>query len=448
MFSPPRDQYMRGKWEVVCGVKLTQSSRLCSKHFCANDFTSANPKRARLQSDAVPSLNLLRASLKRSESHENLSAIDSYRKNRASMEQLLFFVNFASKHPKLLTSKFGAVSHLWEELASNLNSMDGACRSADKWKESMSTWRSQLRCRARRGKSSGVPQFDKFALGNFGQRSLNKQVQLVINSTNNDPITEDVAAENMIDSADNIKDVLKTELDEIKKEIDSSEDDNSHQDDTQADAAHRLEEVLDIKHDIVLSEDSNSTYAANRPNTVEDIPTDTSRSDIFVLPRQTVTKETEKAKIFIIPRTSTENNTPTTTDNVQRKIIQLGPSSVSKHTENSSQGIIVLPPPSNTSMISSSLKVLSTLKNKHASSTQYATSPEPQVPRNSTNAPKKRKSATLNEMYETLLESMKRRDQREEQFITVMQGLTDAVTTMADNVKRLEQVLTCCANDS
>lgn len=67
---------MRGKWEVVCGVKLTQSSRLCSKHFCANDFTSANPKRARLQSDAVPSLNLLRASLKRSESHENLSAID------------------------------------------------------------------------------------------------------------------------------------------------------------------------------------------------------------------------------------------------------------------------------------------------------------------------------------------------------------------------------------
>lgn len=77
---------------------------------------------------------------------------------------------------------------------------------------------------------------------------------IVINSTN-DPITEDVAAENMIDSADNIKvsynlklftlltqisplylkDVLKTELDEIKKEIDSSEDDNSHQDDTQAD---------------------------------------------------------------------------------------------------------------------------------------------------------------------------------------------------------------------
>lgn len=51
------------------------------------------------------------------------------------MEQLLFFVNFARKHPKMLASKFGVVSHLWEELARHLNSMDGACRSADKWKE-------------------------------------------------------------------------------------------------------------------------------------------------------------------------------------------------------------------------------------------------------------------------------------------------------------------------
>lgn len=79
--------------------------------------------------------------------------------------------------------------------------------------------------------------------------------------------------------------------------------------------------------------------------------------------------------------------------------------------------------------------------------TQSASSPEPQGAGNLANAPKKRKSTTLNEMYETVLESMKRRDQREEQFITVMQGLTDAVTKMADNVKRLEEVLTFCAND-
>ncbi|XP_050329093.1 uncharacterized protein LOC126758758 isoform X1 [Bactrocera neohumeralis] len=444
MFSPPRDEYMRSKWEVAIGVKLTQSSRLCSKHFCANDFTSANPKRARLQSDAVPSLNLSGAGVERSEPQECLSAIDSYRKNRASMEQLLFFVNFANKHPKILTSKFGTVSHLWEGLARNLNSMDGACRSADKWKESMSTWRSQLRCRARRGKSSGVPQFDEFALLNFGQRSLNEEVNLAINSTNNDAVAEGVGAKNMVNKADNIKGVLKTELIKIKKEIDSSEDDHSRQEDSQAEVAHSFEETLDTKHDIVLSEDSNPTYEANHSNT-EDIPAlgfpDTSRSEIFVIPRQKVTKETEKAKIFIIPRTSTENNTPTTTDNVQRKIIQLGQSSVSKNTEGSSQGIIILPPHSNTSNISSSLEVLPSLENKHTSATQS-------VAGNTTNAPKKRKSATLSDMYETLLESMKRRDQREEQFITVMQGLTDAVTKMADNVKRLEEVLTFCANDS
>ncbi|XP_018784269.1 PREDICTED: uncharacterized protein LOC108966020 [Bactrocera latifrons] len=436
MFSPPRDEYMRGKWEVAIGVKLTQSSRLCSKHFCANDFTSANPKRARLQSDAVPSLNLSRASVERRKSQECLSAIDSYRKNRASMEQLLFFVNFARKHPKILTSKFGAVSHLWEGLARNLNSMDGACRSADKWKESMSTWRSQLRCRARRGKSSGVPQFDEFALWNFGQRSLNEEVNLVINSTNNDAVAEDVGAENMVNKADNIKGVLKTELVKIKKEIDSSDDDNSRLDDSQAEVTHTFEETLDIKHNIVLSEDSNPRYEANQSNTVEDISTlgfpGTSRSEIFVIPRQTVTKETEKAKIFIIPRTSTENNTPTRTDNVQRKIIQLGPP----------------PPHSNSSKFSSNLKVLSSLENKHTAATQSASSPELQVPGSTTNAPKKRKSAALSDMYETLLESMKRRDQREEQFITVIQGLTAAVTKMADNVKRLEEVLTFCANDS
>ncbi|XP_011203209.2 uncharacterized protein LOC105226126 isoform X2 [Bactrocera dorsalis] len=448
MFSPPRDEYMRGKWEVAIGIKLTQSSRLCSKHFCANDFTSANPKRARLQSDAVPSMNLSRASVERRKSRDCLSAID--RKNRASMEQLLFFVNFASKNPKILTSKFGAVSHLWEGLARNLNSMDGACRSADKWKESMSTWRSQLRCRARRGKSSGVPQFDEFALWNFGQRSLNEEVNLVINSTNNDAVAEDVGAENMVNKADHIKGVLKTELVKIKKEIDSSEEDNSRLDDFQVDAAHSFEETLDIKHDIVLSDDNNQTEA-NHSNMVEDIPTldfpGTSRSEIFVIPRQTVTKETEKAKIFIIPRTSTENNTPTRTDN-QRKIIQLGTSSVSKNTEDSSQGIIILPSHSNTSKVSSNLKVLSSLENKHTSDTQSASSPELQVPGSTTNASKTRKSATLSDMYETLLESMKRRDQREEQFITVIQGLTDAVTKMADNVKRLEEVLTFCANDS
>lgn len=44
----------------------------------------------------------------------------------------------------------------------------------------MSTWRSQLRCRARRGKSSGVPQFDEFALWNFGQQSLNEDVKIGI----------------------------------------------------------------------------------------------------------------------------------------------------------------------------------------------------------------------------------------------------------------------------
>lgn len=460
MFSPPRDEYMRGKWEVACGIKLTRSSRLCSKHFCATDFTSANPKRARLQSDAVPSLNLSTASVESRELVESFSAIDSYRKNRASMEQLLFFVNFARKHPKMLASKFGVVSHLWEELARHLNSMDGACRSADKWKESMSTWRSQLRCRARRGKSSGVPQFDEFALWNFGQQSLNEDVKIGIKSTNPVPVAEDVGDENMVNKSSDIKNVLETELDNIKMEMNSSNEDNSHQDDSHAYAAPSFDEEFNIKHDIELSNDSNPNCEANHSNIVKDIPTlgfpRTSRSEIFVIPRQTVTKETEKAKIFIIPRTSTQNNASTTADNAKRKnALQHGPSSVSNksisNTEGSTQGIIIRPKPSNTSKMLSSSKALTNLEDMHTSATdvltQSASSPEPQGAGNLANAPKKRKSTTLNEMYETVLESMKRRDQREEQFITVMQGLTDAVTKMADNVKRLEEVLTFCAND-
>ncbi|XP_011177001.1 uncharacterized protein T_5 isoform X2 [Zeugodacus cucurbitae] len=458
MFSPPRDEYMRGKWEVACGVKLTQSSRLCSKHFTANDFTSANPKRARLQGDAVPSLNFTTASVKSRAADESLSAID--RKNRASMEQLLFFVNFARKHPKLLTSKFGAVSHLWEELACNLNSKDGACRSADKWKESMSTWRSQLRCRARRGKSSGVPQFDEFALWNFGQHALNEQEQIAITSTNNDLVDEDVGDENMVHNAKNIKDFLQTELGNIKMEVVNSDDDNSRHEDTQTNVAPNLAEVLDIKHDMDLSDDSNPVSKTTASNTVADMPTlDIPRtlcSKMVVIPRQIVTKESEKAKIFIIPRTTTENNTSTTADSVKRKIVtQPEPTSIANnslsHIEDNTKSIDTPPQASNTSAISCSSKDLDKSESSQATSppvvSHTASTPEPHVPERAANAAKKRKKATLHEMYGTLLDSMTRRDQREEQFITVMQGLTDAVTRMADNVKRLEEVLTFCAND-
>ncbi|XP_067633896.1 uncharacterized protein [Eurosta solidaginis] len=104
--------------------------------------------------------------------------------DRATREQLEHYVFFYSANPEMGSGKNNPRSpqqmrSLWAQLAEELNALRGPTRSAEKWKETLGVWKSQLRTRARRIKMSqrvtgGGPQckslneFEDRALATFG----------------------------------------------------------------------------------------------------------------------------------------------------------------------------------------------------------------------------------------------------------------------------------------
>ncbi|XP_054729887.1 uncharacterized protein LOC129238750 isoform X1 [Anastrepha obliqua] len=500
-------------------------------------------RRTRLTSEAKPSLNSPSSSINRTQLDESISCVDNYRKNRATLAQLLYLVNFARKHPKIITSKFGPVSTLWEELADELNSMEGAYRSADKWRESMSTWRSQLRCRARRGKSSGVPEFDEFASFNFGQQALTSDTDEVEDRSNairtqkkckgifkHDAKTEIVlepeadieiqkeivpptvgsalpegpgfssgqglSLRHMYGNVINVDTTTTT----IKKEIDCFNDDDINKvteicedisdEDSKPDAILDFEAEMDMKTEIELANDEYTTPELNTPTSLINVPTlgfpVTTQSQICVTlqpntslnatmlasgeadrvttsdkSKKSVEKACKKRKIAVLPcpsditnasdvghkerrvftisppSTSLNISTQATVDTAQdEKIVLSHPSpTTAKGKRENARSKITLDP----SLIPAEVTGTESFNTKHSSHTS--------VPEDTTNGSKKRKITSLNEMYETVLKSINKRDEREEQMMGILQGLTVAVTRLTDNVQRLEEVLTFCKNN-
>ncbi|XP_036347666.1 uncharacterized protein LOC118757044 [Rhagoletis pomonella] len=77
---------------------------------------------------------------------------------RTTQEQLQCYIAYIKKNPELVTGKNTPaqprqVQDLWEELANNLNALNGPTRAPIKWKESLANWKKQLRIRARRLKA-------------------------------------------------------------------------------------------------------------------------------------------------------------------------------------------------------------------------------------------------------------------------------------------------------
>ncbi|XP_004520449.1 uncharacterized protein LOC101457186 [Ceratitis capitata] len=468
MFALPSDKYLRKEWEAACGIKLAPSSRICAKHFVVKDFVKNNPKRTRLQPDAVPSLNL---SIKRKEANNMLfNSNNSYRKNRASLGQLVYFVNFAKMEPKILTSKFSTVKHLWEDLAQHLNELDGASRTPLKWKETMATWRCQLRCRARRGKSSGVPEFDEFALYNFGQQSMDELNETAHNST-----STEFDAQDSNDRNDENNDSIEADV-TIKAEVDYSDEEVSAtlhnlpgscvtEVDPQAEAITGVEDEIDIKPDI----DNEKVHEATNSGSTTKIQTlgfpRSSRSKIFFIPRHGINSENNTTEDFAEPKNLKRKiDSEISAKDGASKVVVIGESANSA--ENLPQnfdpdtrinGINQSVATTSTSnefqnsrscAPSSASKVLergeTPLCLDNLSQSASGSSPTAQMPESSTT---ECKTTTLQEVYETVLASIRRRDERDEQFSNVIQELAGAVTRMADNIKQLEEVLTFCANN-
>ncbi|XP_036338947.1 uncharacterized protein LOC118748533 [Rhagoletis pomonella] len=547
MFTPPIDEHMRSEWETACGVKLSQHSRICSMHFYAKDFISAKSKRTNLHPEAVPSLNLNCTSV------QSLKSSDNYKKNRATMEQLLFFVNYARKHPEMLTSKFGSVSDLWETLALQLNSMDGAKRTAEKWKETMSTWRSQLKCRARRGRSSGVPEYDQFAFAD--EEDASQPPKQFKETPGNESETE-------IITEPEIKIEIKSEIDDENSTNMNEARSFTPEENSETEVTLDFEEELYIK----TEGDEDATILESTSTELLDFPTlgfpQTSRSDHFVISRSTTTNTSMKftetsnnGSIQLISRASIADESknsseeaainrcdgilphpievmeepsnknrdtslvchPTTASmdkasqgldemSIQKKIvppgshppagnrlkviqldngllkiigaprekttldtrrIQIVGAPQEKTTLDSGRRQIIGTPPLATTLDTTRVQIIgeprlttpldtptkaSELVEEEICCTEDSLQPAsslhtPRVPQDPPNVSRKRKMTCLNEMYETVIASMKKRDEREEQMLSVLQGLTVAVTRLADNVKRWEEVLSSCSSD-
>uniref|UniRef100_A0A1A9V9Y0 Regulatory protein zeste n=1 Tax=Glossina austeni TaxID=7395 RepID=A0A1A9V9Y0_GLOAU len=77
---------------------------------------------------------------------------------RATKDQLSFYVEFCQQHPELLAGRsqrrsMWVIQNLWRELAKQLNAMRGPKRSPNKWRETLAVWKCQLRARARLNQS-------------------------------------------------------------------------------------------------------------------------------------------------------------------------------------------------------------------------------------------------------------------------------------------------------
>uniref|UniRef100_A0A1B0F9D6 Regulatory protein zeste n=1 Tax=Glossina morsitans morsitans TaxID=37546 RepID=A0A1B0F9D6_GLOMM len=73
---------------------------------------------------------------------------------RATKDQLSFYIEFCQQHPELLAGRsqrrsMWVIQNLWRELAKQLNAMRGPTRSPTKWRETLAVWKCQLRTRAR-----------------------------------------------------------------------------------------------------------------------------------------------------------------------------------------------------------------------------------------------------------------------------------------------------------
>ncbi|XP_054740590.1 uncharacterized protein LOC129246080 [Anastrepha obliqua] len=180
--------------------------------------------------------------------------------------------------------------------------------------------------------------------------------------------------------------------------------------------------------------------------------------------KKSVEKACKKSKIAVLPCPSDITNA-SDVGNKERRVVIISPPSISlnKSTQatidTAKEEIMVLSHPSPTaakckrekiciarskitldpSLIPSEVTGTESFNTKHSSHTS--------VPEDTTNGSKKRKITSLNEMYEIILKSISKRDDREEQIMGILHGLTVAVTRLADNVQRLEEVLTFFTND-
>ncbi|XP_067634682.1 uncharacterized protein [Eurosta solidaginis] len=420
MFSPPTDAYLKGEWDTACGAEIPRSSKLCAKHFTNNDFSRTNPRRTRLQPDAVPSLHLTASKGRNVLNSIELGIInkDNYKKARAKKEQLLYYVRFARKHPHMLTSKYAAVRPLWAKLAKALNERKGVLRTPEKWRENLIIWRSQLRCRARQGGYSGVPEFDTFASNNYGLDSVQPNFGEDATQKINNVITYSKPKEV------NNKDELNAEKEEFLPD-----------------------EHVEVKEEIISSDDESTCeslkcltyvpqYASNAEQSLDQEAETSIKTEIDIEDNEKMQQQQKSSK----------KNIKTVNSAIWGLTIDEPSGSIQK------KGVTVTPPsqlPKETTALKDESETnmnTSATDSEHemfimkeiAKSAPQVASPTPQDPKTS----ETNRQHTLNKMYTTVLKSIQRREERTDGVMEVLKSLTAAVTLLADNVKRLEEKLT------
>ncbi|XP_053951940.1 uncharacterized protein LOC128859189 [Anastrepha ludens] len=264
----------------------------------------------------------------------------------------------------------------------------------------------------------------------------------------------------------------------IKKEIDCFDDDDINKvtaicedisdEDSKPDA---VEAEMDMKTEIELANEEYTTSELNTPTSLINVPTlgfpVTTQSQICVTLRpntslnatmlasgeadrattsdkskKSVEKACKKSKIAVLPCPSDITNA-SDVGHKERRVFTISPPSTSLNistqatvdTAKDEKSVLSHPSPTTAKEVTGT----ESFNTKHSTHTS--------VPEDTTNGSKKRKITSLNEMYEIVLKSINKRDEREEQMMGILQGLTVAVTRLTDNVQRLEEVLTFCKNN-
>ncbi|XP_054729651.1 uncharacterized protein LOC129238603 isoform X2 [Anastrepha obliqua] len=250
----------------------------------------------------------------------------------------------------------------------------------------------------------------------------------------------------------------------IKKEIDCFDDDDINKvtaicedisdEDSKPDAILDFEAEMYMKTEIELANDEYTTSELNTPTSLINVPTlgfpvttmlasgEAGRATTSDKSKKSVEEACKKRKIALLPCPSDITNA-SDVGHIERRVFTISPPSTSLNistqatVDTAKAEKIVLSHPSPTT--AKEVTGTESFNTKHSTHTS--------VPEDTTNGSKKRKITSLNEMYETVLKSINKRDEREEQIMGILQGLAVAVTRLSDNVQRLEEVLTFCKNN-
>uniref|UniRef100_A0A1A9Z5P0 Regulatory protein zeste n=1 Tax=Glossina pallidipes TaxID=7398 RepID=A0A1A9Z5P0_GLOPL len=155
---------------------------------------------------------------------------------RCTQEQVEYYLAFAEEHPELLQKKICSsnprqMKKLWEELARNLNGMTGPTRNTQKWKETLNHWKIQVRCRARKSKTSltstgggllrkfsEITRLEERALATFGAIDGHSSLPSIRMEASSDRVQDNGDIKDMANTTQETHDI-EPESNEIKEEI-------------------------------------------------------------------------------------------------------------------------------------------------------------------------------------------------------------------------------------